>query len=111
MKFHKTLSELMIAVGDCALEGTWSEYSQNGMNTFRAKTGEVLNWWPSKGTLQFQGKNLESFKEALAVALGNPTKLAVAKPSVLEKKIFVVHGHDREARDQLELILMRLGLQ
>jgi predicted nucleotide-binding protein len=32
-------------------------------------------------------------------------------PTDSEARIFVVHGHDRDARDQLELVLMRLGLK
>lgn len=42
--------------------------------------------------------------------LGNPIPPA-ATTVTSSAKIFIVHGHDREARDQLELILMRLGLQ
>jgi predicted nucleotide-binding protein len=42
------------------------------------------------------------------------TRLPVAKPVALVKskrQIFIVHGHDPEARDQLELALHRLGLE
>jgi predicted nucleotide-binding protein len=109
-QFHGSIEELKAAVEACKLAGEWSERSDNGLHSFRAKTGEVLNWWPSKGTIQFQGKGQDDFREKLTVVTGVPAapKPAQATPSA---KIFVVHGHDREARDQLELVLMRLGLQ
>jgi predicted nucleotide-binding protein len=109
-QFHGSLDALRAAVAGCNFVGEWSETPQNGLHSFRAKTGEVLNWWPRKGTVQFQGKNQEEFKGLLATALGTP-RASVPTKTPTAAKIFVVHGHDREARDQLELVLMRLGLQ
>jgi hypothetical protein len=54
IKVHCTLDELMAVVAACDLEGEWSEN--------HAETGEVLNWWPSTGTIQFQGKFPEAFQ-------------------------------------------------
>jgi predicted nucleotide-binding protein len=109
-KFHGDLNELRQAVEDCGLHGTWSDNEKSNSHTFRGKNGEILNWWPSRGTLQFQGKNQDAFRASLMERLDGAapaTPVSVAS----SKKIFVVHGHDREARDQLELVLMRLGLQ
>lgn len=108
-QFHGSIDELKAAVSTCNLNGEWSDAPQQGLHCFRAKSGEILNWWPSKGTLQFQGKNQEVFKELLAAAVGT-APVPTAAPAPGGAKIFVVHGHDREARDQLELVLMRLGL-
>jgi hypothetical protein len=49
----------MDAVAACHLEGEWSENTKNKFYSFHAKTGEVLNWWPSTGTVQFQGNRPE----------------------------------------------------
>ena len=68
-QFHGALDELKAAVAACYPNGEWSAVSANGLHAFRAKTGEVLNWWPSKGTLQFQGKNQDMFREKLALRL------------------------------------------
>ena len=106
-KFMGEFAELKAAVATTGKTGTWTE-GQNGLQTFRAKTGEILNWWPSKGTINFQGVNAESFGPIMEAALGNPAPVATAPDAT---KIFVVHGHDRDARDQLELVLLRLGLQ
>jgi predicted nucleotide-binding protein len=105
-KFHGSFDELQGAVLATGKDGSWAE--KNNTVTFRAKTGQVLNWWPSNGTLTCQGKDPEAFLSDVETALGNPTKV---KPTTEAKKIFVVHGHDSDARDQLELVLLRLGLK
>jgi predicted nucleotide-binding protein len=109
-QFHGSFEELRTLVEACGLTGEWSEKPENGLHCYRAKTGEILNWWPSKGTVQLQGKDPDGFRDKLASASGSPI---APKPVAISTaaKIFLVHGHDREARDQLELVLMRLGLQ
>lgn len=78
---------------------------------FRSRERGVLNYWPNKGTVQYQGKP-EAQAPLKAVLAGEGTATpAVAATSVDAKtKIFVVHGHDTQALEQLELILRRLGL-
>jgi len=109
-KFHGTIDELKSGVAACGLSGNWLENEKAGSHQFRGKTGEFLNWWPSKGTLSFQGQNPEPFKAALSGALSGAAPVS-AVTTAANQKIFVVHGHDRDARDQLELVLMRLELQ
>jgi predicted nucleotide-binding protein len=91
----------------------------------RTRDGAILNWFESTGTLQFQGKKVpkEKLENAIATYTGTPAAVAVAPDgttsgipapppidSAYSKKVFVVHGHDATAREQLELILHRLGL-
>jgi predicted nucleotide-binding protein len=109
-KHHGTIDELKLAVEACGYTGEWSVRQEGSQYLFRAKSGEVLNWWPSKGTLQFQGKNIADFQSSIMQRLANG-KPILRETAPENAKIFVVHEHDREARDQLELILMRLGLQ
>jgi predicted nucleotide-binding protein len=108
-QFLGTVQELQAAVATCGIPGVWQDSNNGQCHTYRGKAGEVLNWWPAKGTLQFQGKNMDSFRAKLSAASSDesPPSPTAGPP---EAKIFIVHGHDREARDQLELILMRLGL-
>lgn len=111
-KFHGTLEELQAAVNACGLVGEWKDNEKANNHSFRGRTGEILNWWPSKGTLQFQGQKQDTFRTAVEAALsGSDPEVAVSAAASSSAKIFVVHGHDRDARDQLELVLMRLGLQ
>lgn len=109
-KFHGTLDELKAAVESCGLNGAWQDNEKANNHSFRGRTGEILNWWPGKGTLQFQGQNQDAFRAALSGVIAGAT-LATPVSAAANAKIFVVHGHDRDARDQLELVLMRLGLQ
>lgn len=109
-QFHGELDELKAAVENCGLNGDWLANEGTHSHSFRGRSGEILNWWPKKGTLQFQGKNQDDFRAALSSAISESTTTSQL-PSAASAKIFLVHGHDRDARDQLELILMRLGLQ
>lgn len=107
MKFLGNLDTLQAAVASCHRMGEWTEIGNK--HCFRARTGEILNWWPSTGTIQFQGANPAAFEAALSASVESPSP--VAKATSPTAKIFVVHGHDRDARDQLELVLLRLGLK
>lgn len=104
-KFHGSLEELQAIVDATGRLGDWRDIP-NG-HSFRAKTGEVLNWWPVKGTISYQGNKSAEFLADVATVVGGGAAELEAKG---QGKIFVVHGHDRDARDQLELILHRLGL-
>ena len=61
-----------------------------------------------KGTFNVQGKNIEEVQAALAAPAVAVLPAAHASP---KKKVFVVYGHDQVARDQLEAMLRRWGLE
>lgn len=111
IKHHGTIDELVEIVGRSGCRGEWSVNADGSKHSFRARTGEILNWWPTKGTVQFQGKNTNEFKNKIEALPSIEVDIPEVALVVDEKRIFVVHGHDRETRDQLELILMRLGLK
>lgn len=106
-KFHGSLDELKAAVENTNLDGTWSE--KDGKTEFRSKGGAILNWWPKTGTLQFQGNKTESERLEAGVRAALEGGVTVAQPSS-GPRIFVVHGHDKTALEQLELVLRRLNL-
>lgn len=67
-----------------------------------------------KGTFNVQGKNKEQVEAALgAKPAQKPAVQAGAKPArdIHPRKVFVVYGHDQAARDQLEAMLRRWGLE
>jgi len=92
---------------------------------FRTTDGAIMNWFPSTGTINFQGDTAASAKlseqlEPILViataapaqhfaATNNPAPILPAKVEA-KGKVFVVHGHDQASREQLELILHKLGL-
>lgn len=111
VKFHGEKATLEAAVAECGFNGQWSSQvnGKTEQHTYRAKSGEIVSWWPGTGTILFQGARPDEFKAKLEPYLLGAPAPAAAAPK--DAKIFIVHGHDREARDQLELVLMRLGLR
>lgn len=110
-QFFGDIEQLQQIVETAGYVGQWEHKESNNCHSFKARTREVLNWWPSKGTIQFQGKNAETMKAKILPLCDSPMPEKPANDLVSDKKIFIVHGHDNDARDQLELILRRLGLE
>lgn len=118
-KFTGTYQELKDKVDLTGFKGDWKDLP-NGQRQFKTETGICLNWWESSKTITIQGAdgiNKEKFEEAFFNALNN-AEVACAKmpqsdfvPSIASKKIFIVHGHDEDSLKELELFIMRLGLE
>jgi hypothetical protein len=51
--FRKGFGELKRTVALLGLAGYWK--SDGNRQVFHARKGVVINWWPSTGTIQFQG--------------------------------------------------------
>ena len=114
IEYDGTDEELQALVAAAGLEGTWSE-DEAGKLSFRAKRGGVLNYWAKTGRIQCQGTaDKQAALEALfsndrAESMPKPTQSA-SPTNAGPTKIFVVHGHDNPALEQLELVLRRLRL-
>ena len=111
--YNGTYEELQEKVRLTGIKGEWRELA-NGTKQYKANNGARLNWFTTK-TIQFQGRpDLRAeFESAFGIkTAGTPTPARVrAVPQANEKpKIFIVHGHDEDSRDQLELVLRRLNL-
>lgn len=108
LRFHGTHQELKDKLLPLDLEGEW-EPQPNSVWRFRCRDRAGLLWSQTKGTIWFDGP--EPAKARLAgraeAAFGDG---APAAPPANDGTIFVVHGRDHDARDQLELVLRRLGL-
>lgn len=109
--FHDGIEALKQRVALCGTVGEWSEEPM-GKHVFRSRDRGVLNYWPATGTIQYQGRP-EAQEPLKAAVVGNapaPAALPVTPVKNTKTKIFIVHGHDTHALEQLELILRRLGL-
>lgn len=113
-KFTGSVEELKAKLEACGCQGEWCEIPHG--HQFRARDGAILNWFPKKGTISLQGD--KSAAERLGAALSGtrqPSTIQRVQPVPTvpadKPKVFVVHGHDTTAREQLELILHRLGLE
>jgi predicted nucleotide-binding protein len=111
-RFKGSIDDLKIRLELAGLAGKWADEGKSKYS-FRSEDGGILNFWSSTGTIQLQGK--EDAKAELEAAIFGAAPIAervvAAVPPRDNRQIFIVHGHDSEARDQLELALRRLGLE
>ena len=110
-KFYGKLEELQQIIENAGYKGLWSDIEYG--HCFKGDGKQILNWYSKKGSILFQGQNTGSFKENITKAIetaADPTVTSITS-NKKSQKIFVVHGHDHSARDQLELVLRRLGLE
>lgn len=111
-KFKGTFDNLKQFVASAELSGEWREI-EHGYQ-FRAEDGAILNWYPTKGSLTYGGP--PEARNAIAKRLSQkavsavPAEVASAREGE-RPRVFVVHGHDQVACEQLELILHKLGLE
>lgn len=108
--FHEGIEALKARVEASGIIGAWSEEA-GGKHVFRSREKGILNYWPAKGTVQYQGVPAAQAPLKAIFADGAPAAPVPAKPVDAKTKIFVVHGHDEKALEQLELILLRLALK
>jgi predicted nucleotide-binding protein len=73
----------------------------------RCRGGEVINVYDT-GKVSVQGQNQAAVRTALGLEGGPAAKKP--KPTPVSRKVFVVYGHDHQARTQLEAMLLRWGL-
>ncbi|HSZ65844.1 MAG TPA: nucleotide-binding protein [Xanthobacteraceae bacterium] len=108
-KFYGSLDQLKDRLLPLDLDGEWQE-QPNQVWKFRLRDKSGVLWSETKGTIWFDGPG--PAKAALQAKV-EPILIdgTAAAPASKETTIFVVHGRDETARDQLELILHRLGLE
>ena len=120
LKFRGTPEELRQAIAGAGIQVKLE--SKDNLLLFRTAAGGLCSWSPSTGTVSFGGK-LEAQKELEGVVSRfiarrtkreeRPSTAAPAAPVERRRKrrkVFIVHGHDIPAREQLELILHELQL-
>lgn len=76
----------------------------------RIDCGAVVNIY-DKGTYYVQGKKAALIKEILEAGIIGVTKVAGKGKSAVNKRVFVVYGHDKDVRAKLETMLRRWGLE
>jgi len=122
MKHKGSFEDLKTMVRGVGREITSAEPSGNAYQ-IKTEDGAILNWYESTGTVQFQGKpeakskletDLATYTGIAAPASApTPVSAQAGTQSTVQtnsSKVFVVHGHDSVAREQLELVVHKLGL-
>lgn len=91
-----------------------SHEQRSNCDSYRLENDVIVNLFTTR-TIQLQGnpKERPNVEATITSHLGTkPTQVvqSIEAPTELPKKIFIVHGHDHAAKEQLELILHKLGL-
>lgn len=68
--------------------------------------GAIINCY-DKGTINVQGKNTEEIENLLGLGSSNNGN----ENKIYHEEVFIVYGHDEEAKTQLEAMLRRWGLK
>ena len=126
-QFLGTQQQLEQIISDSQIPGAWAPSGVN--HHFTSVAGGILCYSPSTSRVWFQGKAIPSsaLEQVVRAAMGSPLPTPgsppnsspspaappapPAPPAPANTHIFVVHGHDEQAREQLELILMKLSLK
>ncbi len=106
--FHGPLTVWQDRLLSLNLDGEWEE-QPNDVWKFRCRNRSAVLWSATKGTVWFDGPPAlkDALRARVETCLASTTEPA---PMNSNKTIFIVHGRDTEAKDQLELVLHRLGL-
>lgn len=119
MKYSGTIEELRQALAGVGIRIQRIEKKEN-LHLIRTDTGAICAFTPSTKTIVLQGKEDANLTSALTKIIERRAKketrpiTSSATHTKLKRKakqIFVVHGHDLHARDQLTLVLHELGLE
>ena len=111
IKFRDGIDALKQLIENKGIKGKWYKNGDSSF-TFKSCHEGMLNYWPRTDTVQCQGKP-EPKDELEAIFASDRTASDSAmptKPKNEKATIFVVHGHDTVALEQLELVLRRLKL-
>lgn len=108
-KFDADIKVLKRLVARLQIPGSWCRCDKKQKWTFRGHGGEVLNWWPSTGTINLQGRWNDQLRTRLEL------KLRKARPRPAMKD---TAAQDRLDRDSIanaiskakDLIVAELGV-
>ncbi|MBX7490002.1 DUF3378 domain-containing protein [Helicobacter turcicus] len=83
----------------------YADFSQGGNGSYKAKKDDATITIHTNGKVQIQGKNKEKIEQEINEILG--------REEIYEnnKQLFIVYGHDKIAKEQLEYILQKLDIQ
>lgn len=102
--FTGTLEGLQNIVREAGQTGDWEAIA--GGHRFRQRQGGVINWFLRTGQVQYQGP--PPIVEAMKASLANRPQ---AQAPRVARRVFVVHGHDENATNEVMLAIHELGLE
>jgi len=86
-------------------DGEWSFNKGSIEACYKANSGAILNIYPK--SYNFQGSNQEELKAKVDEILSGNT---ISEQTQVNKEIFIVYGHEKSSKEQLQLVLKTLDL-
>jgi len=82
LKYYGSIEDLKWLVVSATISGDWEQ--QGDKWVFRSSRGGILNWWPSSGTVHFQGKDpgKSQLQEALGKSLTSTAYDSAGRPTM-----------------------------
>jgi predicted secreted protein len=74
-KHFGDLDDLKAMVRGCGRSGKWREILDREQYRFEGYNGEIVNWWPHRGTVQVQGQDQAALGRQLARKLQQSEEL------------------------------------
>lgn len=105
-----TLDEVKKVVVEAGYRINEEDRLKNNTGTQLRLDGKAIVNVFDNGTVNCQGRNCEKVEVLLQSTAGTAGPSPVASVAT-NTKVFVVYGHDTTARDQLEAMLLRWGLE
>lgn len=112
LNFNGDAEAFKTLVSQLGLKGVWQEPNATTLR-FRLERGGVINFFSSTGTVQCQGKPpvVERIEKALVANGVASSGNGVVAQDAGRREVFVVYGHDKDAKTQLESMLRRWELE
>ena len=110
MKHFGSHDELKAIVRACGVRGKWTKNPERNQFRFDGQGGEILNWWPHRGTVQIQGAHVEALKRRLSGELAYQVDESHSRPA-RPSKSDPMEDVNEVIRAAKKLIVRQLGLQ
>ncbi|MCM5530534.1 TIR domain-containing protein [Parasegetibacter sp. NRK P23] len=116
-KFYGPPEDFKTAITSLNLPGRWEEFPEGAR--FKTINGGIIQWYSSTGSILVQGtpsakKQILALLETVSLSdfIEDKNRVVYPSPEVNDlRRIFLVHGHDIASKEQMELMLLKLGLE
>ena len=112
-KWNSSFEDLKTFLKEKGEVGNWKT-GGNGEEILSLSNGIKLVYYPTTNTISIRGKKNSQLQEKYENMFTSPNVTSgqgQSDRSIDQTRIFIVHGHDSVALEQLELILLKLDLK
>jgi hypothetical protein len=110
-EFHRYWNASRLDDGPYSIEPDWIEARQGG--GYRDEAAEAQRYVTEgvEKSLSLLNQAISSLEEEIEFASATPIEAVASVRSSPSRKIFIVHGHDNEAKSEVARFLSKIGLE